>query len=65
MIVTYPRPRRRQPELTLFFDAVEDVDPVVNTHATAGAPEEQLSFPFVASQQDLERIGSKGIADDL
>lgn len=43
---------------------VEEIDPVENTEPLGGLEEKDLSFPFVVTEEDRERIGSHGIADD-
>ena len=53
------------PRLLLLFSypPVDDVDPVQNTDVLGGIEKEDLSFPFVADQKDIERIGAPSLAD--
>lgn len=40
-----------------------EVDPVQNTDTLAGVEDEDLSFPFVATTEDVERVQSKGLTN--
>lgn len=60
---SHPITQKQRTETTFFSLAAADVDPVQNTDATAGAPESAMSFPFVTTEQDVQRVRSYSIAD--
>lgn len=62
-LVVHPGSVSAAPHLHLTLSLVEDVDPVQNTDVLGGATQEELSFPFVKTEEDEKRVQQGGIAD--
>lgn len=43
---------------------MEDVDPVQNTDSLAGVEQKDLSFPFVVTEEDHDRMAVDSTAND-